>query len=347
LKSVYNIAIDLQAQARAQKTGSRSEAQSILLSMPENATLRSRQGREHIINRSPPHSRQQERSRRRGPCFPRHHERQRNEAERRKAETLEQLGLLAGGIAHDFNNLLTAIIGNISLASLLLPPNDRWATRSTTPKRFDARPHLAQQLLTFAVGAPIKENRVNRQTDLGHIKLFAPRSHSRSEFLLPPTLPGQIDPGQITRVIANLVERRSGHANGGTLRAAATISATTRTPPAHPGFNAGRLYSDRYSRRSVGISEDCLSEFSIRISRRSRRQTVSVSRPPIRSSRTTTVSSRSIRRSFRIDLHDLSPGPRHISCPPNRHASSTRSSPAPPHPIVTTKNDPRPGGIHP
>src|SRR5438067_3230638 len=49
LKSVYNIAIDLQAQARAQKTGSRNEAQSILLSMPENATLRSREGREHII----------------------------------------------------------------------------------------------------------------------------------------------------------------------------------------------------------------------------------------------------------------------------------------------------------
>ncbi|MEY2518807.1 MAG: ammonium transporter, Amt family, partial [Verrucomicrobiota bacterium] len=42
LKSVYNIAIDLAAQARAQKSGSRNEAQSILLSMPENATLKSR-----------------------------------------------------------------------------------------------------------------------------------------------------------------------------------------------------------------------------------------------------------------------------------------------------------------
>ena len=54
-------------------------------------------------------------------------ERQRDEAERRKAETLDQLGLLAGGIAHDFNNLLTAIIGNISLVSLLLPPDDATA----------------------------------------------------------------------------------------------------------------------------------------------------------------------------------------------------------------------------
>jgi PAS domain S-box-containing protein len=49
LKSVFNIAIDLAAQARAQKSGYRNEAHSILLSMPENATLRSREGAEHII----------------------------------------------------------------------------------------------------------------------------------------------------------------------------------------------------------------------------------------------------------------------------------------------------------
>ncbi|HZE12831.1 MAG TPA: CHASE3 domain-containing protein, partial [Chthoniobacterales bacterium] len=130
LKSVYNIAIDLQAQARAQKTGSRNEAQSILLSMPENATLHSRQGREYIIEQvaSPIRDSKNEVA---GVVlvFRDITERQRNEAERRKAETLEQLGLLAGGIAHDFNNLLTAIIGNISLASLLLPPNDEMATR--------------------------------------------------------------------------------------------------------------------------------------------------------------------------------------------------------------------------
>ncbi len=66
--------------------------------------------------------------------------------------------LLAGGIAHDFNNLLTAIIGNISLASLLLAPNDELATRLTDAKNASLRARdLAQQLLTFARdGAPIK-----------------------------------------------------------------------------------------------------------------------------------------------------------------------------------------------
>src|SRR6187200_206554 len=39
LKSVFNLTIDLAAQARAQRSGYRSEAHSILLSLPENATL--------------------------------------------------------------------------------------------------------------------------------------------------------------------------------------------------------------------------------------------------------------------------------------------------------------------
>ena len=77
----------------------------------------------------------------------------RDEAERRKAESVEQLGLLAGGIAHDFNNLLTAIIGNISLISLLLPPDDELGARLKDAQNASNRARdLAQQLLTFARG---------------------------------------------------------------------------------------------------------------------------------------------------------------------------------------------------
>ena len=59
LKSVFNVAIDLAAQARAQRSGYRSEAHSILLSLPENATLTSR-GRKRIHHRAGcfPHPRQ-------------------------------------------------------------------------------------------------------------------------------------------------------------------------------------------------------------------------------------------------------------------------------------------------
>src|SRR5207248_9929183 len=137
----------------------RNELQSIL-SLPESATLTSRDGTERIVEQStsPIRDKQNEIA---GVVlvFRDITQRQRDEAERRKAETLEQLGLLAGGIAHDFNNLLTAIIGNISLASLLLPPDAEMAERLDDAKNASLRARdLAQQLLTFARGgAPIKK----------------------------------------------------------------------------------------------------------------------------------------------------------------------------------------------
>ena len=151
LKTVFNVAIDLAAQARAQKSGYRNEAHSILLSLPENATLISRTGDEHVVEQvaSPIRDNKNEVV---GVVlvFRDITERQRNEAERRKADTLEQLGLLAGGIAHDFNNLLTAIIGNISLASLAPaagrrdghPPKRRQERLSPRPRSRAATPHF-------------------------------------------------------------------------------------------------------------------------------------------------------------------------------------------------------------
>ncbi|HEY1581979.1 MAG TPA: PAS domain S-box protein, partial [Chthoniobacterales bacterium] len=140
--------------------GYRSEAEAILLATPERATLTSRDGVERLIEQvaSPIRNGKNEIA---GVVlvFRDITKRQRHEAEQRKADALEQLGLLAGGIAHDFNNLLTAIIGNISLASLLLSPDDEMVDRLEDAKNASFRARdLAQQLLTFARGgAPIKQ----------------------------------------------------------------------------------------------------------------------------------------------------------------------------------------------
>src|SRR4029077_12392376 len=154
LKSVFDVTVDLAAQAKSQKSGYRTEAQSILLNLPENVTLTSRDGNERVIEQVASAIRDNK-NEVAGVVlvFRDITERQRADAERRKAETLEQLGLLAGGIAHDFNNLLTAVIGNISLAALLLPPNDEMSERLDDARNASLRARdLAHQLLTFSRG---------------------------------------------------------------------------------------------------------------------------------------------------------------------------------------------------
>jgi PAS domain S-box-containing protein len=264
LKSVFNIAIDLAAQARAQRSGYRNEAHSILLSLPENATLTSRDGVERVIEQvaSPIRDNKNEVV---GVVlvFRDITERQRNEVERRKAETLEQLGLLAGGIAHDFNNLLTAIIGNISLASLLLPVGDEMAARLTDAKNASLRARdLAQQLLTFARGgAPIKKTASIGKLIQDTVSFSLRGSHNRSEFQFGADLwPAEIDPGQISQVIANLiVNADQAMPNGGLLRVSCeNFRYTSSTTPAIPDLAPGDYVRISIRDEGVGIPEQYL-----------------------------------------------------------------------------------------
>ena len=261
LKSVFDVTVDLATQAKAQKSGYRSEAQSILLNLPENVTLTSRDGNERIIEQvaSPIRDNKNEVA---GVVlvFRDITERQRNEAERRKAETLEQLGLLAGGIAHDFNNLLTAIIGNISLASLLLPPDDEMAERLDDAKNASLRARdLAQQLLTFARGgAPIKKTASIGKLIQDTVSFSLRGSHNRSEFEFGGDLsPAEIDAGQISQVIANLVVNADqAMPNGGTLHVSCeNFSYSADTTPAVPDLAPGDYVRVRIRDEGVGIPE--------------------------------------------------------------------------------------------
>ena len=264
LKAVFNIAIDLAAQARARQTGFRNEAQSILVGLPLSSTLTSRDGSEHVIEQvaSPIRDRKNEVA---GVVlvFRDITERQRTEAERRKAEALEQLGLLAGGIAHDFNNLLTAIIGNISLATLLLPPNDEMATRLRDAKNASMRARdLAQQLLTFARGgAPIKKTASIGKLIQDTVSFSLRGTHSRSEFDLGPDLwPAEIDAGQISQVVANLVVNADqAMPNGGTLRVGCgNFTYDHETTPRIPDLKPGEYIRISIRDEGIGISESYL-----------------------------------------------------------------------------------------
>jgi PAS domain S-box-containing protein len=261
LRAVFNISIDLAAQARAQRNGNRSEAHSILLSLPDCATLITRDGSERLIEQvaSPIRDNKNEVA---GVVlvFRDITERQRSEGERRKAEALEQLGLLAGGIAHDFNNLLTAIIGNISLASLLLPVENEMTGRLHDAKNASLRAKdLAQQLLTFARGgAPIKKTASIGRLIQDTVSFSLRGSQSRSEFNFGPDLwQAEIDSGQISQVIANLVVNADqAMPSGGTLQ----VSCDNYRHSSTDGSHAADLPPGNYVRvaikdEGVGIPE--------------------------------------------------------------------------------------------
>ncbi|MDH5589310.1 MAG: PAS domain S-box protein, partial [Gemmatimonadota bacterium] len=93
----------------------------------------------------------------------------RTEAELRRAQQLESLGLLAGGIAHDFNNFLTSILGNLEILefSRVLGghPDLRNLVERTRTVAMQAT-GLPKQLISLARGGtPV----VTRGIDLGKL----------------------------------------------------------------------------------------------------------------------------------------------------------------------------------
>ncbi|PZR77079.1 MAG: hybrid sensor histidine kinase/response regulator [Chthoniobacterales bacterium] len=223
LKTVFKVAIDVDAQAKAHRGVLRSDGHSLVMSSSDNAKLISRDGSERLIEQVASPIRDTK-NQVQGVVlvFRDITEREHNASERRKAESLEQLGLLAGGIAHDFNNLLTAIIGNISLASILLPKESEMSMRLEDAKNASMRARdLAQQLLTFARGgAPIKKTASIGKLIQDTVSFSLRGSQSRSQFQVSNDLwPAEIDAGQISQVIANLVVNADqAMPNGGTIR---------------------------------------------------------------------------------------------------------------------------------
>jgi PAS domain S-box-containing protein len=157
--------------------------------------------------------------------------------ERLKSSKLESIGLLAGGIAHDFNNVLTAIIGNLSLSEMELPPNHAAAGWLNNARAAAERATaLARQLLTFAQGgAPIKKPvridvPVQRTAELS-----LHGTTIKGEFLFPPDLwEVEADIDQITQVIDNLlINAREAMPEGGRVR----IEGRNINLPEHRGLD--------------------------------------------------------------------------------------------------------------
>ena len=129
-------------------------------------------------------------------------------ADLQRASKLESLGLLAGGIAHDFNNLLTIIMGNLSLSitdpglSAETQESMRDASNAVTRAR-----DLTQQLLTFSKGGSPVRTAIMLADIVQEVALFSVRGSKVSCVLdfAPDLAPANVDKGQISQVVQNIV----------------------------------------------------------------------------------------------------------------------------------------------
>jgi len=149
-------------------------------------------------------------------------ERKKTEEELRKVQRLESIGVLAGGIAHDFRNILTGIIGGLSLIRLYVRGEDRLTEILDTVETSSLRAKdLSEQLLTFARGgAPVKKLASFQELLKGTADFVLKGSKTRCALTLPDDLwPIEIDPGQISQVLNNLIlNADQAMPDGGTLR---------------------------------------------------------------------------------------------------------------------------------
>ena len=132
----------------------------------------------------------------------------RTQKELLKIRKLETVGVLAGGIAHDFNNIIAAIMGNIELAQYSLKPSEKAYRQLDNAIKACARAHeLSLQLLTFSKGgSPVKKRTSLPELIKESADFVLHGSRIICHYAFPPDLwPAEIDRGQISQVIQNLV----------------------------------------------------------------------------------------------------------------------------------------------
>ncbi len=138
-----------------------------------------------------------------------------------KSKNLQSIGTLAGGIAHDFNNLLMAIVGNLSLARMNVPPDAKIAEFLSEAERivFMGK-NLTQQLLTFSRGGDPVRKTVHLEPMLRDATEKVVRGSSvRPRYVFPTDLcPVEIDEERMRQVIENIVlNAKEAMPAGGTL----------------------------------------------------------------------------------------------------------------------------------
>ena len=187
-------------------------------------------------------------------------ERKKRDEEFIRACKLKSLSTLAGGIAHDFNNLLTGILGNASIARTFVNPGDKLHKIMTDLENTSLRAKdLTQQLLTFAKGgAPVKKTVSIAKLLRDSATLVLSGSNVKCDFAIANDLwPVEVDEGQITQVIHNLIiNAKQAMPGGGTIQVSAENFALSAEN--NPFVKNGKYVKITVKDTGVGIPEEHL-----------------------------------------------------------------------------------------
>ncbi len=139
-------------------------------------------------------------------------EQERLEAQVRRSQKLESVGLLAGGVAHDFNNILAGILGHASmLESEIEGPEQRRAQAIVAACRRAAG--LVDQMLAYAGRAQTRSGTVELARTIEEVvELLRPALATNTELRLEldrATPPLIADPVQVQQVVMNLITNAS------------------------------------------------------------------------------------------------------------------------------------------
>ena len=177
-------------------------------------------------------------------------ERKRAEEAQRKTQKLESLGLLAGGIAHDFNNLLAAILGNLSLARLEVPPgNAALEHLRHMEAAVDKAAHLTRQMLAYSGQGSLSIKPLDLTREVRDMADLLAASVPKGVRLVYEALaevpPVRADAAQIGQVIMNLV-----------INAAESILPRSASSPVTDGIGTVTIHTGSVTLSEAQIARD-------------------------------------------------------------------------------------------
>jgi signal transduction histidine kinase/CheY-like chemotaxis protein len=143
-------------------------------------------------------------------------ERKKAESELQRVRKLQSLSLLAGGVAHDFNNIVAGVLGNISVARLFSSETEVQDQLAMAEKGLLQSRELTGQLLFMARERASAKRLVHPMQIIEETLEYALSGTETVCRIIPfPQIPLiNAEPGQIRRVIQNLVLNASQAMNG-------------------------------------------------------------------------------------------------------------------------------------